>query len=782
MEGIALQNEKLQIVWDDSRGILRSIKLTGDLLGTEYAGNPENTSYPSILETDQWIGDWKLRVWEGKAWSEERTECSGDIRQVRPADNGFEVLYSGRSENPRGIRNVELKQRFWMEDRRLAWEITVKNRQEKRLEIGELSLALLTNTDFTGIFENPEYEGEERWRGVKQRLWHEQRVQQHLSIDGCSSYALLQRPRGDYPALLFQPLDGGFVEAAYQMDDRIGCQWALTFEGPYYLSLYSNAARRCGGWKYETEQQSYSMNGNRSLVLEPGEERSFRFAFTRIESEKEFRDCIYENGQLDILVVPGMTVPVGEEIRMRVRCRDEVKLLPVANHFQIEEERRDGAAVYYRLTFTEPGQKKVKAIHGKGFTTLLFYAIERVDTLLRRRADFIVSRQYYENPEDPFGRNHAFLPYDDALEMIYTESEESWQVGALDEYALPVAMFAAEKNARIPDEREIRILEEYIDTCLYGVLQERDTFYARRGMYYEERTESDCFYGNKWDKKTAESRLRSFNYPLISNIYFSMYKAAKYSGLTRRRTAAEYLELAYRTAMVGYELGANKFNGAPAGATVLELLDALKEERAEWYEALNGKLEAIARINAESTYPFGSELYVDQTPHNQYEAMMKYYGYKDRLEEAYRVTLALRGGLQPEWFLYGNEKRGNVCCWYATPLNSRVLFDGYESQGDPAYVRLGWGGLLSFLTCVRSTGAAHGWFLWWPDRFGFDWRSLDTDMGLYGNRSVGLCVRDFAVRWIGSAVLRRLCRPRYFRGQGLYKTDPAGYGTKDGRY
>lgn len=125
-------------------------------------------------------------------------------------------------------------------------------------------------------------------------------------------------------------------------------------------------------------------------------------------------------------------------------------------------------------------------------------------------------------------------------------------------------------------------------------------------------------------------------------------------------------------------------------------------------------------------------VYVNQTSHNQYEAMMRYYGKEERLEEAYRVTLALRSGNQPEWFLYGNEKRGNVCCWYGTPLNSRVLFDGFEYTKDNQMLKLGFAGLISFLTCIRSNGAAHGWYLWWPDRSGFDLRSLDTDMGMYG--------------------------------------------------
>ena len=185
-------------------------------------------------------------------------------------------------------------------------------------------------------------------------------------------------------------------------------------------------------------------------------------------------------------------------------------------------------------------------------------------------------------------------------------------------------------------------MEEYINDCLYVKLQEEDTYYARRGLYYEDRTPSDIACGNKWDKEKAESILRSFNYPLISDIYYSMYRIAKQYGLTEKRDAETYLEMAYRTSMTGYELGKNKFNGAPAGATIVDLVETLKEEEPQWYEKLNRKVAFIAEENAGSIYPFGSELYVDQTSHNQYEAMMRYYGKEEKLDEADRITAALR--------------------------------------------------------------------------------------------------------------------------------------------
>ena len=708
MSAIFLENQQMTAGFDPTAGTLFSIRMKEDLLQTEYIGNWENTSYPSIRKEGQWMGDIRFRIWDGekKEWREERTACSDDNRIVQIQEKKVQVSWLQPSAKKKGIKTLNTEEIFQMKEDGLHWYLTVENPLDQELEIGEISLAFLTNTDYTGIFEDKQYQDFENWRGIKQKLWHEQRVFQHLSIDGSSSYVFFQRPKGDYPGLLFQILDGRKIETAYQMDPSIGCQWSLTFEGPYYLSLYSAAARKCEGWKQETEQQKYGMNGNTSLILKPHEITQFHFRFCAVGSEEERKEALFSEGQLDVDVQPSMAAPVQIPVRLRLRCKDEPHLIPAANNMQIRSVKKEGDSYFYELVFTEPGQKKVRVRHGKGETILLFYATDTIRELLVRHADFIVRRQYYRNESDPFGRNHAFLPYDDGVEMLFTESEESWQVGALDEYALPVAMFLAEKNVLLPNPEEIAVLEEYIDDCLYGKLQEKGTYYARRGLYYEERTPSDIACGNKWDKEKANSILRSFNYPLISDIYYSMYRIARKYGLTEKRSAETYLEMAYRTSMTGYELGKNKFNGAPAGATIVELLAALKEEKPEWYERLNRKVEFIAEENADSIYPFGSELYVDQTSHNQYEAMMKYYGKEHKLDEAYRITAALRGGGQPEWFLYGNEKRGNVCCWYGTPLNSRVLFDGFEYTGDESMLKLGYGGLLSFLTCIRSNGAA----------------------------------------------------------------------------
>lgn len=747
MENVVLKNKDLKVAIDKRRGIITSVKMNGDSLNTEFIGNIENTSYTGIAELNQWLGDIKFRTWDEKSnsWTLELTERSTDIRKTTVIDeNHFKVEYEGKKYKSNGVdytgmsrkknalTNISVCEDYYTQDDAIYIDISVKNLNAQPLEIGEMSLPFVSNSDYTGIFEDKSLEQYERWRGIKQKIWHEQRVQIFSSVNGSSSYILLQRPKGDFPALLFQTVNGTGIEAAYQMDPDIGCQWDVTFEGPYYFSLFSTAARKCGKWKWQFDRQAYGINGNSSLILQPYEEKCFHFKMSAVRSLKELPEKLYEAGQVAVQVQPGMVLPIDKEVMVCLKCKDKTELIPVCNHVVFEKVKENENGEFWKIVFKEPGQKKIEVRHGKGKTNLFFYAIGNVEETIKKRADFIIKRHYYENPLDPYHRYHAFLPYDDMVEMLYTTSEESFQVAGLDEHCLPIPMFLAEKNTIYPDQQEINVLEDFIEDSLYNVLQQRDTFLARRSMYYEDKKPSDAMGFYKFTKEEAEDLERSFNYNLIANIYLSMYEIGKRYNMLHKRSADEYLEFAYQTAMVGFKLGENKFNGAPAGATIVELLDALKNEKHPGYQNLYNRLKLIAEENANSEYPFGSELYVDQTPHNQYEAMMKYFGYNNKLSEAFRVTLALRTGMQPAWFLYGNEKRGNVCCWYATPLNSRVLYDGFDETGDVDMLRLAYGGLFSFLTCIRSNGAAHGWYLFWPDRNGFDLRSLDTDMGMYG--------------------------------------------------
>jgi hypothetical protein len=645
------------------------------------------------------------------------------------------------------LQSVNLSESYRLaDDGSLEWAITIANTTDADIEIGELSVPLFMNADASEIFESPSRAGDPG--GDPQAKWHEQRVLQHLFIAGHASYGLFQRPSGESPALLLHPTGDTALEVAYQVDPAHIGQWGLDFEGPYYLAVCSRAARMEGHWLWNRERQAHWFNGHSSIVLRPREERAFGFRFTTVSSREDVARELVAAGQLAAQVTPYPVVPVGRPVNLRLRSRVQPTLEPEDDGIVVNDLPGEGNAWLYRLTFASPGQKRLLIRYGNRWTRLLFFVTEAPGVLLAARARTIAERQVYRNPADPFGRDGAFLPYDDRFGSLYLNGEETWQAGASDEYGLPIAMFLAAKNAVIPSRSEIAVLERFINGFLLTRLQDPDTLRVRSGMYWLEQLPSSR--SHEWSRQRSERTDRSFNYALVASVYHSMYRIARDYGLTVR-PAGDYLRLAWRTAILGLDIGSQRDLGAPAGIQLFELLEDLREGDPAGYSELYERLRRFADRVSAVEYPFGSELYTDQTGQPQVFAALGLFGYAKERDRALSVIRALRSGAQPVWFSYGNDKRGNVCCWYGTGYNSIALLAAFADSGDRECLDLGYGGLASLLSLVRTDGTARGWFTWWPDRTGFDSRSLDSDMALhaYVLGAQSIVVRDDPFGWIG---------------------------------
>ena len=95
MSVIFLENEHMTAGFDPETGKLISIRMKGDPLKTEYIGNRQNISYPSIREANQWMGDVRFRIWDGnvKGWREERAADSDDNRIVSVEEDKVRVSW-----------------------------------------------------------------------------------------------------------------------------------------------------------------------------------------------------------------------------------------------------------------------------------------------------------------------------------------------------------------------------------------------------------------------------------------------------------------------------------------------------------------------------------------------------------------------------------------------------------------------------------------------------------------------------------------------------------------
>jgi Family of unknown function (DUF5695) len=132
-------------------------------------------------------------------------------------------------------------------------------------------------------------------------------------------------------------------------------------------------------------------------------------------------------------------------------------------------------------------------------------------------------------------------------------------------------------------------------------------------------------------------------------------------------------------------------------------------------------------------YPYSSELVIDQTAHEQVYFFTRFFENNEKNEKTIQVLKALRGGNQPVWFRYGNDKRRDVCCWYNASLNGMALLQAYEDHGDPDALIKGYAGVMSVMANVLPDGMGYNFFICTPGEFDHEPpRTFESGSGLWG--------------------------------------------------
>src|SRR5262249_15510539 len=119
-------------------------------------------------------------------------------------------------------------------------------------------------------------------------------------------------------------------------------------------------------------------------------------------------------GLFDIRAVPGMTVP--EDLKARFSLHTQAKIDSIEAEFpkqtkitKLGEPQPDFQV--YEATFQHLGENRLTIHHDGGRTTFLEYFVtEPLETLIKKRAAFIVARQQIHDPSNWW--DGVFGPYD----------------------------------------------------------------------------------------------------------------------------------------------------------------------------------------------------------------------------------------------------------------------------------------------------------------------------------------------------------------------------------
>jgi hypothetical protein len=320
----------------------------------------------------------------------------------------------------------------------VVWELTIQNKGKVSLEIGELGFPFALNNHYGGFGNTPSGR-----RAVKR-----DRLALHVAMNGAASYIHAQRLNAEPPGLIIAPGDDTVWElvahAPFSLRD------ASTWPGIPIVYIYSQGT-------VEREKWPEWFNGHTSLVMEPGESKTFRTMFIPTDSG-EADGAMATLAAIDrptIGLMPGAVVPADVGALLQVAGAKPTQMFS-DRPAELEAESDDGRGSCF-VKPKKPGPLRVSFEDTLGRTSwahLLF--IEPIEKLIRRRAAWIVQHQVV--------RKGAF---DGAILMASPEGGvpvtdvETFRTPFGIESSLGDALFLAEKNLIYPESAEISALTEY---------------------------------------------------------------------------------------------------------------------------------------------------------------------------------------------------------------------------------------------------------------------------------------------------------------------------------
>jgi hypothetical protein len=601
----------------------------------------------------------------------------------------------------------------------IVWDVTVKNRGRQSIEIGELAFPMAFNNLYDGF----------GWSDEQlRRLW-QSRVYVHKFIGGAASWMFVQRMTAEPPGLLVFPGDNTGWEFWSHVPASLNApyQW----DGIPVVYAHSRAT-------LEREKWDDWMNEHTSLILEPGDSRSFQTRFVACESDKQdgIHQTLVSCGRTSVRLLPSAVAPTSVGIGVEITGASP-RSVELSRPAQVElDSDEEGTFCLVRAETPGPVRLTFHDAHGQPCHTHLMFT-DPIRTLVERRAEWICKHQVVDEPGSAF--YGAVLLTNIRSGEPVTDPEEYTDASGI-ECSLADALFLAEKNAVYPDRAQIQVVDRYIGEFLLARVQNPADHAVASSI--DSQSGVGAYFG------------RPLVYPHVFNLYHSMYRVARSYGETRLE-ATEYLVHAAATAKAMFEQGWRLYVrtvGVLGFARAHDLLADLRAERLnEEAEAVRAVLEAKSAELAKLSYPYAGESALDTSGMEDVVAAAKYLADDEHLERSVRCAFAARSP-SPSWWWYGSDKRiwdgadstpiqalvdkGEACLAHTTIPNSQIFFGLMDRDYlalPEAYMRMAFGGMMGPWALVRRDGAAAMCFCpdWASKQAGFNAYTGAGGLGYY---------------------------------------------------
>ena len=433
-------------------------------------------------------------------------------------DDKVEVTFKGQdldSTDERTMKGFDVQSVFDMgtEDGSMLWSITLENTSDEYIEFGDVGLPMPWNNKYASVDDT-----------------YNNRVTVHTFAGADSGYAYAIRTSGEDNYMMFTPVPETGARIEY-IDQWIGSTGGGMngVQGTRNGDLYANWTSDTGGWfpglqVYYIHSKDIQKTGRgyftdaTSLVLEPGESKTYSFKFSAVragdntpqesaddpnnasdsveERENNQRSVLYDSGMIDAVAVPGFQTAINmpteldlhydpdkiEITDVDIQCVHEndpwdEKHIPeqvdgmVNNSKDVEHTDTDSAVFkeekvvdgehhfIYDLNFGCIGNNSVRVeytLNGEEkFTQFEFNVLEELDQTIEAHSDFMVNETQDNDPDSP-----TYGIYSDWYLSSGKDATQRTHWG--DDWSQDNINFITMKNYLDPEAEEVESIEKYL--------------------------------------------------------------------------------------------------------------------------------------------------------------------------------------------------------------------------------------------------------------------------------------------------------------------------------
>jgi hypothetical protein len=689
------------------------------------------------------LGDITLRIRQGESreWKSYSSASNrANILAITPKGSQLAVA-SLRNTFPADMPLQII--RSWERDGdALVLRFKLTNNSTSPVEIGSLGIPMVFNNILHG-------------KGLDQA--HAECVFYDPYIGQDAGYLQVVRLHGQGPLLLVMPHQNAPFEAYGPLLDDPTPK-GVTFEGFHEWMIHSRAHA-------ETDwSEAVPWNSPTSYRLLPGESRDYALKFVLSESVRSIETTLLQHKRPVAVGVPGYALPTDVNARLLLNYHQAIRSIDVepAGALVINQQTSTSNGWYsFDVKGVDWGRARLTITYADGVRqTINYKVIKPEEQVIADMGSFLTNQQWYDNPDDPFGRSPSVMTFDYEKMDLVLEDSRAWIAGLSDEGGAGSWLAAIMKQLVVPDRQELEKLQRFMHETLWGGIQnsEGDNKYGvRKSLFMYEPDEfpdgtysPDVNYStwSAWNRKEATSVGRSYNYPHVAAAHWVFYRMARfYNDYPANESWQWYLENAFHTsiAMVEQAPYYAQFGQMEGTIFLLILLDLHREGMTEMAQKLEQVMKARADVWDSLSYPFGSEMPWDSTGQEEVYAWSKYFGYHEKANVTLNAILAYMPTL-PHWGYNGSARRywdfvyaGKLSRierqlhHYGSGLNAIPVLSEYRENPDDFYLlRVGHAGLMGSIANITREGFAPAAFHSFPSTLRIDGINGDYGPNFFG--------------------------------------------------